>query len=131
MLLAVHHDEITASFNVDPTTPVQSISQWLTENKLPLSDELTTENFQTIMRAESAPLVVLVAIDTEERSGSALHEDTSALNGMAKAWHASGKKVNGRPVVFVWMDGTQWKKWLKSMYGIKKVRRYLAQVFSP
>ncbi|KAG8900294.1 hypothetical protein FRB99_006135 [Tulasnella sp. 403] len=122
VLLAIKHDEVAGTFNVDPTTPVQSISQWLVENKLPLSDELTGDNFQTIMRSSSPSLVVLVAIDTDVRKGSALRQDTAALNEMARTWHASGRRVNDRPVVFVWMDGGNRErgKWLKSMYGIKK-----------
>jgi len=119
VLLAIKHGEATTSFNVEPTTPVPSITQWLLENKLPLYDELTGENFQSVMTSESGALVVLVAIDTETITGTALQQETSKLNEMAKSWNALGRKVLERPVVFVWMDGQKWQKWLKSMYGIK------------
>lgn len=73
------------------------------------------------MRSESRALVVIVAIDTESRDADRLAADTATLNEMAKTWNASGRKIDGRPVVFVWMDGVQWQKWLKSMYGVKQV----------
>ncbi|KIO27085.1 hypothetical protein M407DRAFT_194282 [Tulasnella calospora MUT 4182] len=120
VILAVKSGEVTASFNVEPTTPSQSISQWLLENKLPLFDELSADNFQSVMRSESRAFVVIVAIDTSARDADRLAADTATLNEMAKTWNASGRKIDGRPVVFVWMDGVQWQKWLKSMYGVKQ-----------
>lgn len=120
VILAIKSGEATSSFNVEPTTPVQSISQWLLENKLPLFDELSADNFQSVMRSESRAFVVIVAIDTDTRDADRLAADTATLNEMAKTWNASGRKVDERPVVFVWMDGVQWQKWLKSMYGVKQ-----------
>ncbi|KAG8988731.1 hypothetical protein FRB90_002558 [Tulasnella sp. 427] len=120
VILAIKGGEVTSSFNVEPTTPAQSLSQWILENRLPLFDELSSDNFQNVMRSENPSYVVIVAIDTEARDGDRLAADTATLNEMAKTWNASGRKINGRPVVFVWMDGVQWQKWLKSMYGVKQ-----------
>lgn len=33
----------------------------------------------------------------------------------------SEKTVGERAVVFTWMDGQRWAKWLKSMYGVTEV----------
>ena len=41
----------------------------------------------------------------------------TALKSIGKQWR-EGAKVGQREVVFTWMDGERWSKWLKSMYGI-------------
>lgn len=120
-IVAVKHSQVVTSLVVSPTTSSATISHWLRMNRMPISDELTSENFQTIMRSDDGPYVVLAALDTDKRTQNELEMDTSKLYDMAKKWHQSGRTVNGRPVVFMWMDGKMWAKWLKTMYGIKGV----------
>jgi len=46
------------------------------------------------------------------------------LDAISQAWVAEGRsRDKERETVFVWMDGRKWGKWLKSMYGIKDVRK--------
>ncbi|KAG8995766.1 hypothetical protein FRB94_011656 [Tulasnella sp. JGI-2019a] len=119
-LVAVKHSEVVSTLPITISTSSSTISRWLMENKMPTSTELNGENFQSIMRAEDGPYVVLAALNTDEAFQQRLDVEKRKLHEMARDWHKSGKKVNGRSVVFVWMNGKTWAKWLKSMYGIKE-----------
>ncbi|KAG8883171.1 hypothetical protein FRB97_007106 [Tulasnella sp. 331] len=119
ILAVVKQSEVTNTLPITTSTTVSDISQWLTENKLPTSAELNGQNFQTIMKGENGPYVVIAALDTDDALAERLVVEKAKLHGMARDWHKTGKKVNGRSVLFVWMDAKTWGKWLKSMYGIK------------
>jgi hypothetical protein len=60
----------------------------------------------------SAPLVVIAAVSEKNRQNA-----IQALKSIGKQWR-EGEKVGQREVVFAWMDGERWSKWLKSMYGV-------------
>jgi thioredoxin domain-containing protein 5 len=74
------------------------------------------------MNAPQAPLVVIGAsqADKSDKIRDQFHE-------LAKKWRwrteGSGM-VNGREVVFTWMDMNDWGKWMKSMYGIQSNKDY-------
>ncbi|KZT62214.1 thioredoxin-domain-containing protein [Calocera cornea HHB12733] len=114
-LVAVKDHEPRAASSLSLAAPQTrgSIMSWLLSEKLPTLAELSTQNFDEVMRNPSKPIVVLGALDGDSA------QEQSVLLSTAKAWRDSGMKVLNRPVVFVWMDSTKWAKWLKSMYGVK------------
>lgn len=60
----------------------------------------------------SAPLVVISVVSEKNRQNV-----IAAMKSIGKQWR-EGAKVGQREVVFAWMDGERWSKWLKSMYGV-------------
>lgn len=60
----------------------------------------------------SAPLVVIATVSEKNRDNV-----ISAMKSIGKQWR-EGEKTGQREVVFTWMDGERWSKWLKSMYGV-------------
>ncbi|KAF9268413.1 hypothetical protein L218DRAFT_954776 [Marasmius fiardii PR-910] len=96
-------------------------AQWLINNRLPTTVELTRDTFQSIMNAPSRPLVVITSV-TEENEELARR----TLFELGKSWRketggkgiASGTRGK-RPVVFAYMNAEKWKDWMKSMYGVK------------
>ncbi|TDL14658.1 thioredoxin-domain-containing protein [Rickenella mellea] len=105
----------------DKNTRLDGLKDWLSRNRLPTSVELTQENFQQVMNAPHAPLVVLSAVDP-----SSTHSISSSVTSVGRSWRARRPVRESGPVekdvIFVWMDADKWGKWLKSMYGIKKNR---------
>ena len=69
------------------------------------------------MKAPQSPLVVIAA--SQPGKSDKIRDQFSEL---AKKWRwrteGSGT-VNGREVVFAWMDTDEWGKWMKAMYGIQ------------
>lgn len=101
-----------------PTTPLSSMKHWFMTHRIPSFLELSSDSFQSVMNAPQEPLVVIAAV-TEQMQGKA----KLRLEQLAKEWRAKtggSGEMNGREVVFTWMDAEKWKDWLKSMYGIKK-----------
>ena len=68
------------------------------------------------MNAPQAPLVVIAASQADNSN-----KIKDQFLELAKKWRwrteGSGM-VNGREVVFTWMDVNEWGKWMKAMYGI-------------
>lgn len=60
----------------------------------------------------STPLVVISVVSEKNRQNV-----ISAMKSIGKQWRES-VKAGQREVVFAWMDGERWSKWLKSMYGV-------------
>ena len=119
VVIAVKEGEFANKLSIGRITPESLIVKWLDDNKQPIADELTTENFQSVMRSSSNSLVVLVAIDTSKLTDADLQQQQIKLKEMSKLWSVNGQNVKGRSVIFVWMDGVKWAKWLGNMYGVK------------
>ena len=72
------------------------------------------------MNAPQAPLVVIAASQQQgdnksDKIRDQFHEFTKKWR-----WRTGGSGiVNGREVVFTWMDMNEWGKWMKAMYGIQ------------
>jgi len=100
--------QLKASHNVD------DIKLWLLRNRLPSALQLDSDTFQSVMNPKhiSAPLVVIGVASEKNRQNV-----ISAMKSIGKQWR-EGEKVGQREIVFTWMDGERWSKWLKSMYGI-------------
>lgn len=121
VLVAVKHGDVAGTFPISAATTATALTEWMTENRSPLADQLDSENFQTVMRTDDGPYIVLAALNPDVTPAE--HEaQTAQLLDIARDWHGSGKKVKGRSVTFVWMDGKKWANWLKSMYGVQDVR---------
>lgn len=94
---------------------VESISKWLLHNKVPTATELSQETFQNIMNAPNRPLVVITAVNKGNRA-----KVEEKIKAVGKKWKLrNGVNNGGRDVVFTWMDGEKWSKWLGSMYSLK------------
>ncbi|KAI0337496.1 thioredoxin-domain-containing protein [Trametopsis cervina] len=103
----VYHLDSTAASSKDA---VESLSNWLVRNRLPMSMQLESDTFQDIMSAPHKPLVVITAAPAAKLVGAA-----DRVRTVAAQW----KNAKGSDdVVFTWMDSEKWAKWLKSMYGI-------------
>ena len=58
----------------------------------------------------------------EEEISPTAQAHIERLKSISEKWLIeSEKKDRTREVVFVWMDGRRWGKWLKNMYGVKDV----------
>lgn len=90
--------------------PGADLKAWLLANRLPTVIELTQDSFQEVMHAPHKPLVVIAAVNKDNKGKIA--EKFADLGAM---WRARG---GGSNVVFAWMDAERWAKWMKSMYGI-------------
>jgi len=104
---------LTASL---PDTPSQEVlEQWLLENRLPTTVELTHDTFQDVMKASHRPLVVVVAATKDSRD-----KVYEKLKDIGKVWRMrrGSAKKDSRDVVFTWMDMGRWGSFMKSMYGI-------------
>ncbi|KAI0693473.1 thioredoxin-domain-containing protein [Cytidiella melzeri] len=89
---------------------VESLSNWLIRNRLPMSMQLESDTFQDIMFAPHKPLVVITAVPHSKLSGA-----SDRVRTVAAQWK---DRQGSNDVVFTWMDSDKWAKWLKSMYGI-------------
>jgi len=100
--------QLRASHNTD------DIKLWLLRNRLPSALQLDSDTFQSVMSPKhmSAPLVVISVVSEKNRQNV-----ISAMKSIGKQWRES-VKAGQREVVFAWMDGERWSKWLKSMYGV-------------
>lgn len=104
-----HHPEPAEIFRLPDTTTLLPLERWMTMNRFPSALELTSTNFQEIMRASWSPIIVLAPV---ERADSAETEKTLAEAN--KLWKSSDTR---HPALFVWMDLDRWESWLKKMYG--------------
>ncbi|KAG6813179.1 hypothetical protein H0H92_013299 [Tricholoma furcatifolium] len=121
--LLVFKDHIHAtptSILHERAVPVSSsgdaIREWLLKQRLPTTLELSQDTFQSVMNAPQAPLVVIAAV-----TPSMQDRVVQRIREVGKKWRAYTKGsgvVNGREVVWTWMDAERWKDWMKSMYGI-------------
>jgi len=108
-----HEPRAAATFPLADSHARSTVMPWVLSERLPTMAELSTHNFDEVMRNPSKPIVVLASLDEGSSQGQAV------LLQAARAWRQSGMKVLDRPVIFVWMDSTKWAKWLKSMYAVK------------
>lgn len=95
------------------TTPksltVDTVAKFLEENKLPTVVKLDSSNFGDVMRNKRGSLVVLAGLRADGKG-------TDKLREVATAWRKGGRKFE-QGVIFAWMDGDKWAKWLSSNYG--------------
>ncbi|TFK64723.1 protein disulfide isomerase [Pluteus cervinus] len=126
----------------DGTTPVATLynpkskkptkiifEQWLLQNRIPSTTELTQDTFQGVMNPASAPdaLVIPPLVVLATSSSHNAQQVSDRMKDIAKKWKArtggSGLvPIDGKPsrqVVFAWMDKEKWGDWMKNMYNIQ------------
>jgi len=101
-------------WQLEASHKVDEIKLWLLRNRLPSALQLDSDTFQPVMNPKhiSAPLVVIAVVSEKNQQNV-----VSVMKSIGKQWR-EGEKVGQREVVYTWMDGERWSKWLKSMYGI-------------
>ncbi|ESK87822.1 thioredoxin domain-containing protein 5 [Moniliophthora roreri MCA 2997] len=117
---AAYSSSLTATALADKERS-KAISEWLFDNRLPTTIELTRDTFQSVMNAPSKPLVVVAAMSSHNQD-----KVRSKMEEIGRRWRARthgsgvalGKKAERR-VVFARMDVEKWQDWMKSMYGVK------------
>jgi thioredoxin domain-containing protein 5 len=118
-LIAVKDHDLHNPVSVlhERASTADKMKSWLLSHRLPTSLELTQDTFQNVMNAPQAPLVVIAGINEVNRQKVA-----ARVKELGQKWRLRSKGTglaNSREIVFTWMDGERWKKWLKSMYGIE------------
>ncbi|KAF8655196.1 hypothetical protein AX16_003228 [Volvariella volvacea WC 439] len=139
---AIYHGKHTSSYR-DLAQLRKTFEEFLLQNRIPSTIELTQDTFQHVMNVPnvavdkglqvSSPLVVLVAAPPPSSIHFSAGKVDSRLSDLAKKWkartegtgmvgaHGVQNTSGGRQVVFAWMDRERWGDWMKSMYGIQKV----------
>jgi len=112
-----HDSQTPSSIFLGSSKHSEELNTWLLSHRLPTSLELTQDTFQTVMKAPQAPLVVIAASTPGNQDAL-----SARLIELGRKWRSRTKGsglVNGREIVFTWMNADRWKNWMKSMYGIK------------
>jgi len=104
----------------DISAHAQDLDRFLVTHRFPSAFELSSSNFQEVMRGSTADVVVIVPITKTSFPGP--NEATSILAAAKKLWISRPTQPNGQtlPALFVWMDIDRWEEWLGSMYGYKR-----------
>ncbi|KAJ3572597.1 hypothetical protein NP233_g2977 [Leucocoprinus birnbaumii] len=111
-------DKPAGHFHGAYNTPHDAMKTWFMNHRTPSFLELSADSFQSVMNAPQEPLVLIAAV-TENMQSKA----RATLEKLSKEWRSKtggSGELNGKQVVFTYMDAEKWKDWLKSMYGIKK-----------
>lgn len=98
----------------------RDLDHFLVTHRFPSSFELTSTNFQEVMRGSTADAIVIAPVTQDSQPGPKDVEQTLAAT--RKAWTSNLMTPNGKtlPALFVWMDVDRWEDWLQKMYGFKK-----------
>lgn len=99
----------TLAFTDDASVDVTA---WVQRNRLATLSELTTSNYDEVIKSPTKALVVLAVL----KAGSEGDKDRAAFKDVARAWARGGRNFK-QPVWFLWIDGVKWKKFLKQSYG--------------
>jgi hypothetical protein len=91
------------------------LHRFVKTHKYPTLVQLTSSNYNQIMKSEERAAVVLAAV----HGGDTGAKERAALEQVARAWKRGGRGFQ-QPVFFVWVDGERWSAWLRQSYGIKK-----------
>ncbi|KAL7410893.1 thioredoxin-like protein [Mrakia frigida] len=116
---------LTLAFTPTPKTlSVEKVASFLEENKLPTVVKLDSGNFGDVMKNKRGSLVVLAGLRAGDENGR------EKLREVATAWRKGGRKFD-QGVIFAWMDGDKWGKWLSSNYGMSKSKMPQVVVADP
>ncbi|KAF8334999.1 thioredoxin-like protein [Cantharellus anzutake] len=89
-----------------------ALQLWMTNRRFPSAFELTSGNFQDVMRADTVQHVLLVAVHRSQ--GPATEQ---LLLELSNTWKTQS---HSHPTFFVWMDVDRWDSWLRRMYGFQQ-----------
>ena len=98
----------------------QDLDHFLLTHRFPSAFELSSSNFQEVMRSSTSDVVVIAPVIKTAVPGP--KEAEFILAAARKSWISRPTQPNGQtlPALFVWMDIDRWEEWLGSMYGFKK-----------
>lgn len=97
----------------------QSLDRFLLTHRFPSAFELTSGNFQEVMRGSTADVIVIVPVIKSAVPGAVGTE--TILTQTHKEWSSRLTKPSAEtlPATFVWMDIDRWAEWLEATYGFK------------
>ena len=102
------------TFSAENALTQANVSRFIEENKLPTVVQLDAGNFKEVMKNTRGSIVVLAGQTTSDERK--LKDNVAVLRDVATAWRKGGRKFE-QGVIFAWMDGNKWGKWLKQNYG--------------
>ncbi|KAJ3044107.1 hypothetical protein HDV00_003211 [Rhizophlyctis rosea] len=111
LVAAKDNGQDIVSYTGDLTIP-DHIRSFIMSNRLPLVPQLTSENQDEIMSGDN--LVVLLVLDPLKPGREAAF---SELRAAAKVWK---DKEDVRKVVFAWLNGKKWNKYVNRVYGLSE-----------
>lgn len=96
------------------------LDRFLLMHRFPNAFELTSTNFQEVMRSSISDVVVIAPLTQTSSPGP--KDAEQILTTARKAWSSQPMEPNAKtlPTLFVWMDLDRWEEWLQSMYGFKR-----------
>jgi hypothetical protein len=103
-----HHPIASLAFPAFP----DALSKFVYLHRFPTLVELTSSNYQELMRSPTNAMVVLGAVN----KGDEGEKQKEKLREVARAWKRGGRDFS-QPVWFAWVDGEKWSGWLKQSYG--------------
>ncbi|ORX36460.1 thioredoxin-like protein [Kockovaella imperatae] len=92
-----------------------AIDRFIAGHKLPTLVQLTTSNFNDLLKSQSHSVVVLGAL----HGGSDGEAEKKKLYEIARAWRRGGRRFSS-PVQFVWAESGKWAGWLRSSFKVKR-----------
>lgn len=95
-----------------PLKSDDKLAKFLDLHRYPTIVQLSTANYNSIMKSPERALVVLGAV----HGGDEGFKERVAFERIARAWKKGGRAFE-QPVWFVWLDGHKWSRWLKQAYG--------------
>lgn len=101
-------------FSTESPPTQAEVTAFLHDNKLPTVVKLDSGNFKDVMKNPRGSIVVLAGFTTKD--DQKLDANILKLREVATAWRKGGRKFS-QGVIFAWMDGNKWGKWLKQNYG--------------
>jgi len=87
------------------------LNKWITRNKYSLFTEIDSQNSEEIM--DNNDLVVIGFIN-----GESIQSWTSKFKEAAKKWRSSSLS-DKHNVIFTWIDGNKWTKYISKVYHLK------------
>jgi len=95
----------------DSLSSESDINKWIIQNKFLLFTEISSQNSEEIM--DNNELVVIGFMD-----GSTVHSWSSKFTEAARKWRSS-ELSNKHRVVFTWIDGSKWTKYISKVYHLE------------
>ena len=93
----------------------QAVERFINVHRFPTLVQLTTSNFNDILKSPTKAVVVLGALHSTVEG----EKEKAKLYNIARAWKRGGRTFS-QPVRFAWVDSDKWAGWLKQSFDIKR-----------
>jgi len=110
LVLLQDHNSKKIYFDKDLSNE-SDINKWIIQNKYPLFTEISSQNSEEIM--DNHDLVVIGFLD-----GNSVHSWAPKFKEAAKKWRSSELSKKHK-VVFTWIDGSKWTKYVSKVYHLE------------